>query len=693
ELQVYEKFSTYPWNEDQYFQAGLQKVREKLEPPATDISPDQLNQHKLHYFAERHQLFDPEKFGIWQNYVARQNSSASPSSEISVGLIQSEVFERFENYNFSQDQQFLSVLQHILAGVHSPTDQWLNSTEFDHALLQCKLVYYNEHVEAINVQSYLAWRHFRRVEQKKGFTCPMAYLRPCTSEDAGLPGDHDILDHEFVGLTQNFQFTSHFIGQGQWTLPWLAEIYQKLEATAALVAQGKIATVIGANDLTELRNMPPPAPPTSGFKPGLSSHDYFVVQPGLSFEVVTAEYYANRQHHPELSPQQCLQKRQSSFLDLLATFYQSVIQFSRLADPVCCLYILDGLCHRSTIVMESFQDYTLGTENTAVRFSPFGDHAFPWVPISGLFILSRLRFFATGEPLDPVRTLEATYWSSPLHLTETDASTGKETFTSPLVSDGMAYLVIFCRNLVLRGPELLQLNFISSFMPSRRVNDLRRKLLLVTAGGPKNRDITVRLAFESERVYAGPSKLGAIREDVERCFGNHATAAHVIKELEELGSDWAQDCLREILYNSPMLIMVIIRGLRMASGMSLVESLRLEYYIAQKFSQMPDFYTYLETQRNSTETDYDHPPRWQHHSLSDITLKMVDEFYADFDRGKENFELFRIPKPPSTSESNEGTLMSDAAISCETNSDGANSGQQESLSQPTPRRCPFAPPS
>ncbi|KAJ1967805.1 hypothetical protein IWQ62_001626 [Dispira parvispora] len=675
ELRIYQKFSTYPWNEDQCFQAGLQKVREGLEPPATDISPDDLNHLKVHYFAKSFQPFDPQKLELWQQYLVQQDSSKG-----SKGSDQLEVFQRFENYEFSQDQQFLSVLQHILAEMRLPADQWLNSAEFDDALLQCKLVYYNKHVESINTQHYLTWRQHRRSDKNEGPTCPMAYVQPRTPEDANLPGDHDILEHELIGVTHNFRFTSQFIGHGRWTLPWLAGIYQKVETNAALIAQGKIATVIGANDLTHLKSMSPPALLAQS---GLN-HDYFAVQPGLSFEEITAEYYANRQQHPEWTPQKCLQECQAPYLDLLATFYQILVKFSKSATPVCCLYILDGLCHRSTIAMESFQDYILGTENTRLTFSPFGDHAFPWVPISGLFMLSRLRFFATGDPLDSVQSPEKSGSPTPPNLTETDASTGTEAFISPLVSDGMAILLLFWRDLVLRGPELLQLNFINAFIPSRKVNSLRRKLLLVTAGGPKNRDITVRLAFESERVYAGPSKLGAIREDVQRCFGNHATGAHAMKELEGLKWGWAQSCLREIQYNSPMLLMIIVRGIRMASSMNLVESLRLEYYIAQKFSQMPDFHIYLETQRNSAEPDYDHPPHWQHRSLSDITPQMVDEFYADFDREKENFELFQIPKPTGTSKPNEGS-----GIPRETNPDGAYSTPQESQSQSTPRRCPF----
>ncbi|KAI8092747.1 ClpP/crotonase-like domain-containing protein [Halteromyces radiatus] len=116
----------------------------------------------------------------------------------------------------------------------------------------------------------------------------------------------------------------------------------------------------------------------------------------------------------------------------------------------------------------------------------------------------------------------------------------------------------------------------------------------------------------------------SIRESIDRCF-RHDRMEDIIKALdEEKQTSWTRETRHKLLAMSPTSLRVTLKALRKSKNMSLIECLKMEFDLMQKFLVTKDFHegvdaSLLNKPRRKSE--------WMPPTLKDISDDDIEQLY------------------------------------------------------------------
>ena len=118
----------------------------------------------------------------------------------------------------------------------------------------------------------------------------------------------------------------------------------------------------------------------------------------------------------------------------------------------------------------------------------------------------------------------------------------------------------------------------------------------------------------------------------EACMDRHfslPTLEATVASLQNDGSDWAAHALKHLHGNSPLMMKVTLRQIRMARHMGLAEVFRLERnLVRQCFALRKGAASETVEGVRALAVDKDHQPRWNPPTLSEVSAPMVDAFFV-----------------------------------------------------------------
>jgi enoyl-CoA hydratase len=128
----------------------------------------------------------------------------------------------------------------------------------------------------------------------------------------------------------------------------------------------------------------------------------------------------------------------------------------------------------------------------------------------------------------------------------------------------------------------------------------------------------------------GPAPLAGIRDVIDRCFSAPTVPAIMARLEAEQGAHqaWARTVGAELAAKSPVSLALTLAYLHAARAMDLRQTLMMDYRLAVRCLQAPDF---VEGVRAAV-IDKDHTPRWTPARLDDVTPGMIERlFRADLE--------------------------------------------------------------
>jgi enoyl-CoA hydratase/carnithine racemase len=200
-----------------------------------------------------------------------------------------------------------------------------------------------------------------------------------------------------------------------------------------------------------------------------------------------------------------------------------------------------------------------------------------------------------------------------------------------LLSEGVAvYLALTGKRL--KAPDLLYTGMATHYIPSKRLEDLERALVL-SAGKKDNRSFVppVLMSFhEMPPDDPRQSMLAKQHKVIDNVFGvlsdPQSRVEDIVDSLEKLDTDFGRETLATLDKMSPTSLKITLEGLRRGSTMQTVgEDLRMEYRMAQACMRPgSDFYEGI----RAVLVDKDNAPVWNPASLQDVTDEMVESYFA-----------------------------------------------------------------
>jgi len=133
---------------------------------------------------------------------------------------------------------------------------------------------------------------------------------------------------------------------------------------------------------------------------------------------------------------------------------------------------------------------------------------------------------------------------------------------------------------------------------------------------------------EPEAVAALPSRTLSMHETaIERHFALPHVEA-MTHSLRSDGSDWARAALQHLQGNSPLMMKVTLRQIRMARHMGLAEVFRLERNLVRHcFALRKGAASETVEGVRALVIDKDHQPRWNPATLAEVSPEQVDAFF------------------------------------------------------------------
>jgi len=165
--------------------------------------------------------------------------------------------------------------------------------------------------------------------------------------------------------------------------------------------------------------------------------------------------------------------------------------------------------------------------------------------------------------------------------------------------------------------DALALGLVSAFVPLARHASLMQRLI----DGEPFQD-----AIAAEEAAAPPSPLMDQQDLLDHCFAS-ASLTDILARLDEVKgkrSDFARWAARAIRANSPLSLALILQQMKIGPGLSLEESLAIEYRLVSKLAQNPDFYEGV----RALLIDKDNDPHWKEAAIAEISSARLDSYFA-----------------------------------------------------------------
>ena len=124
----------------------------------------------------------------------------------------------------------------------------------------------------------------------------------------------------------------------------------------------------------------------------------------------------------------------------------------------------------------------------------------------------------------------------------------------------------------------------------------------------------------------GSGQLAGLAGVIGRCFSGATVAAIITSLAAEEGAHqaWAREVSAELSARSPLSLALTLRHLRDAVAMDLRQVLMVDYRLAVRCLEAPDFAEGV----RATLIDKDHAPRWVPACLDDVTPGMIERLFG-----------------------------------------------------------------
>jgi enoyl-CoA hydratase len=167
----------------------------------------------------------------------------------------------------------------------------------------------------------------------------------------------------------------------------------------------------------------------------------------------------------------------------------------------------------------------------------------------------------------------------------------------------------------LDGAECVALGLATHFIPSNRLEDVKRRLIEV----PEH----VEAILKAAAVEPPPARILGNYAIIDRCFASDRFE-DILACLEADGSGWAQKELATLRTKSPTACKVSLRLLvESPLQFHFLDEMRLEYGIVVRMFRHPDF---IEGVR-ALLIDKDNAPRWNPPTPEGVTDEMIDRIF------------------------------------------------------------------
>lgn len=118
---------------------------------------------------------------------------------------------------------------------------------------------------------------------------------------------------------------------------------------------------------------------------------------------------------------------------------------------------------------------------------------------------------------------------------------------------------------------------------------------------------------------AGESELAPHREQIDRCFA-HERIEDIIADLQQDGTDWAQETLNAMYGMSPTSLKIALRQIRMGGKMPFAQVMTMEYRLSQALMKSHDFYEGI----RAALIDKDRQPKWQPPRINEVSDQDIE---------------------------------------------------------------------
>lgn len=130
----------------------------------------------------------------------------------------------------------------------------------------------------------------------------------------------------------------------------------------------------------------------------------------------------------------------------------------------------------------------------------------------------------------------------------------------------------------------------------------------------------------------GPGELPDVEEVIAAAF-SAASVEEIIARLKDAPAahtDWAAGVIADLEKKSPTSLKVTHRHIREAASLDLRETLQVDYRLASRFLEHPDFREGV----RAALVDKDGSPAWKPSRIEEVTAGMVDEFFVPMGAGE-----------------------------------------------------------
>jgi enoyl-CoA hydratase len=169
--------------------------------------------------------------------------------------------------------------------------------------------------------------------------------------------------------------------------------------------------------------------------------------------------------------------------------------------------------------------------------------------------------------------------------------------------------------------DALHARLATHFVASERIAELTEHLAALRwETGDAGAEVDRAIAEFASDPGAGP--LVALRPAIDCCF-DHGTVAGVLASLEAEPGDWARETLDTLTRASPTSLAITLRQIALGRGLAIEDVLRLDYRIALRCLERPDFFEGV----RALLVDKDGTPRWQPPRLADVEEAAIDFYF------------------------------------------------------------------
>lgn len=169
--------------------------------------------------------------------------------------------------------------------------------------------------------------------------------------------------------------------------------------------------------------------------------------------------------------------------------------------------------------------------------------------------------------------------------------------------------------------DALYCGFATHFVPRDRLGAL---IAALGAVDWRQGEAAAQAGAVLDRFSAAPGEasLPALREAIDRCFGQESVEAIVAALREEPGA-WAEEALSAMGRASPLSLKLTFRQIPAGGDLSIEGALSLEFRIIQNLLAEDDFYEGV----RAVVVDKDKKPRWRFSSLEEVSEQEVERHF------------------------------------------------------------------